>query len=878
MQKMSSEQQLRIIDNENAMQLMPEIEWAARVMVSSILSPKDMTKRELNYSINIPWIPASVRSILVDEIKREMDQVYGYAESLYTIFKDALFTKGAHPRLVLPEAAVDRIINSGEVLTLESMNRHMAPMFSDKEGTRLNGRGYFGDLENEGRREVTMESLRKFHTSNATPADRGFVFKAYSTNEGYKENTGDLIDVVLSGITLTDNYDAIKLPMYREAMAEAKRAELSGRPEMDVGLGFGVEAPAAQQTNEAFVDPKMRAKNSGLDQKEFRNAVYKAAPNNMVTHLRVPGRSELSRRSVGRPLVTSFPSEAVIPIHVPGDVRRKIGFILLYDDAGHPITLAGADQLMKRAQTEFNAINSTNATGKDSMGSMIISKAARNLTGGTRVTQFRDLSKIFEQLVEDNLIPRLMNGAYPGGAALADAGDLYTLMLARTLCSMRTRMVFIPAEMMTYFAFDYHDNGMGKSLLDANKMLIAFRAGLLVTRMNGEMRNSIPLTKVRLKIDEDDVDFEKTWEEATHAISLTRQPQYPLSTLAINDIMDWTQRAGYLFTFEGHPRMPDTSFEFEKLSHQNPLPDPEFYDSLGKQLYLGFGIPPEIMNMMDRDEFATAIASRHIMFTQTILEFQKIASGLMTDDHHRLILSDGTMLNTIVGLVRENWGAISANLPEEDQRLFRENPRRFSLQLVERIVTAISVTLPSPDTTTLANQRQDFDDFASFVEEGMKYVAGEGVVSADMAPELAQKIPSMAPMAKAAIMRDYMARHGILPELLKISAVDDEGRAAFDLLKLTEDHVKGLAVNLMSTAKSLVPMDQAAVQDTEKLNLGSEGGDISMSTGGGGGGGGFGGDDLGIGGLDMDFSLPEEDTGGEPPADEVPPTEETPPA
>lgn len=844
--QISQEQQIRTIDNENALALMPEIAWACRVLVSSILSPKDMTKRDLLYTMDLDWISPGVKSYILEEIKQEMEATYDYANSLYPIFADALFNKGSHPRLVLPEAAVDSVINKGEVLSMESISS----IFHKTSG-QLKRRGYFGDFPKAPRSAVTinMESFERANgsTVDSTP-DEAVYFKTTDDNgkEVYEPH---------EFLSITDNFDAIKLPHYLEAIAAAKRSDIGGMPEADFG-DFDFAIPSeAEESNESFTKTPDRASHSKLTKDEFRAAVYKSAPGNMVTHLRIPGRSELKRRSVGRPLVASPPPESVIVICKPGNPREHLGYGLLIDDHGNFLSMYGSEQLIGRAQTMFNAMNTTNAQGRDAASSSVISKAARNLTGGNNVTTFREGGKIVEQLMEDNLIPRLMNGAFPTGAEIADSSDLYMLMWARTLCSMRTRMVFVPAEMMTYFAFDYHHNGMGKSLLDANKILISIRAGLLLTRMTGEIRNSIPLTKVTMKIDEQDADWEKTWAEGYDAISKTRQPQYPLSTLAVNDIMDWVNRAGFIFAFEGHPRMPDTGFDFEKFTHENPLPDQEFYDNLGKQLYMGFGIPPELMDSTYDPEFAIAVASRNIMFTQTILEYQKLAAGLMTADHHRLILSDGVLLNKIAGLVKAKWGDIVSRLPEEDRARIKESPKRFALDLIERIVLAIRVGLPSPDGTTLENQAEQVTQFENLLDTLLKYFVSEDVVSSDIAPELAQKIGSMEGTVKAALMRKWLADNNIMPQLFDISATDNEGKPAFDLLALTEDHTRGLAANFMSFAKSMIPVDTAVGEDSKTMKLGDENTGSGGFGGGGGGGGdsGGGGEDGGLDSFDLDM-------------------------
>lgn len=861
--QISQEQQIRTIDNENALALMPEIAWACRVLVSSILSPKDMTKRDLLYTMDLDWISPSVKTYILEEIKNEMNTVYDYANSLYPIFADALFSKGSHPRLVLPEAAVDAVINRGEQLTLESLNS----IFDDASG-KLKRRGYFGEFPKAAgtRAIINMESFEKANNLNSDGPSDESVYVAVTGEDG--KNTYEPHEF----LSITDNVDALKLPFYLEAIAAAKRAEMAQRPTADFGdFEFDLDVPNAEPKNEAqavmesFTKSPDRSKNAKLTEREFRSAVYKSAPGNMVTHLRIPGRGELTRRSVGRPLVLSPPPEAVIVISKPGNPREHLGYSCLIDDQGQFLSMYGSEQLIGRAQTMFNAMNTSNAQGRDSQASSVISKAARNLTGGNNVTTFREGGKIMEELMEGNIIPRLMNGAFPSGAEMTASSDLYMLMWARTLCSMRTRMVFIPAELMTYFAFDYHHNGMGKSLLDTNKTLISIRAGLLLTRMTGEIRNSIPLTKVTMKIDETDSDWEKTWAEGYDAISKTRQPQYPLSTLAVNDIMDWVNRAGMIFAFEGHPRMPDTGFDFEKFTHENPLPDQEFYDSLGKQLYMGFGIPPELMDSTYDPEFAIAVASRNIMFTQTILEYQKIASGLMTEDHHRLLLSDGVMVNKVVGLVKAKWGDILSRIPDEDRLRLKENPKRFATDLVEQIILAIRVGLPSPDGTTLENQAEQVSQFESMLDSLLKYFVSSDVISSDIAPEVAQKIGSMEGTVKAAIMRKWLADKNIMPELFEIASVDNEGKPAFDLLNLTEDHTRGLAANFMSFAKSLIPIDVAVGKDSETMKLGDENtGSGGFSSGGGDMGGGDGGgggmDSMGLDMPDFDLDMPSDDS------------------
>lgn len=814
--KISQEQQIRLIDNQNAIELMPEIEWASRVLCSSILSPKDMTKRELNYSIGMEWIPPDIRAHIADKIKEDMETLYDYSDSMYSIVKDALFTKGSHPRIVLPEAVVDRIINTGQLLTFESLSNNLYTQGTNK----LKSGGFFGPRWASSKVTLTVESF-----ASVLQNDKG-----YDTTEAVEfidpEDPEGKTVLSIPEITITDNIEALKLPDYMDAIMAQRRDAAQNLPSASFDdWDFGETVP----THESKINET--TKTTKLSEEEFKQVVYKSAPTNMVTHLRIPGTNTVTRRSVGRPYVKSAPSESMITVHAPGEPNRHLGYVHLLDDTGHAISLTGGDQLLARAGAMMNAANSTNAVGKDNMGSMILSKAARNLNGGKDVTTIKEINKIVERIIEENIIARMMNGAYPGGAEIGDATDLFELMTARVFCSLRTRIVFIPAEYVTYFAFDYHPNGMGRSLLDSNKMLIAMRAGILLTRMTGEMRNSIPLTEVTMKIDDDDADFEKTAEDTLHILSQTRQPQYPLSTLAVNDIMDWIHRAGFVLKFAEHPRIPDTGFEFQKINHENHLPDQDFYDSLGKQLYMGFGIPPELMDTTYDPEFATAIANRNIIFTQTVMEAQKKLSGLITDDVQRLARSDGNIVQEIAEMIKEKWGSIASAIPEEEKEIFKNNPKSYAMDLVRRCIESIRVSLPSPDATTIDGQMEQFRKYKEFITEAADAYVGQGAIPESMAPEIAQKMQGIKDAWIAAMLRAYMAEQSMLPELQSIASTTEDGEPAYDLFKLTADLARGMGVNVIGLARALAPADAAVGKDAKA---------VGMQDGGAGAMGGFG--------------------------------------
>src|SRR5690606_36700190 len=83
--------------------------------------------------------------------------------------------------------------------------------------------------------------------------------------------------------------------------------------------------------------------------------------------------SQLNKDSVGHPLVMHLPAEAVIPVHIPGNVRQHIGYYVLLDINGNPVVLSQSD--------DYYADIRSSMTGNPDMASHLMQMANRGLNG-----------------------------------------------------------------------------------------------------------------------------------------------------------------------------------------------------------------------------------------------------------------------------------------------------------------------------------------------------------------------------------------------------------------------------------------------------------------------------------------------------------------
>ena len=111
----------KILNNETIVKLFPDIELSIQILTSSILAPNDMGSTNLIYLNNDTKIPTEIKIGILDTIKTYISTNYKLEDKLSTIVREAMFTKGAYVEAIIPEAAIDAMINENSTeVSIES--------------------------------------------------------------------------------------------------------------------------------------------------------------------------------------------------------------------------------------------------------------------------------------------------------------------------------------------------------------------------------------------------------------------------------------------------------------------------------------------------------------------------------------------------------------------------------------------------------------------------------------------------------------------------------------------------------------------------------------------------------------------------------------
>lgn len=837
-----------IQDAKSIFQMLPDTELAMQILVSVILSPNDMVKVELNYTVEQTAFDGAVVGALLDRVKDYFTNSYKIVDILSKILQDGLFLTGSYPLLVLPENSLDEAINSPSRVTMESISDQFNSDGSPKS---------IGILGNprEGR-STGMESLFEDYRITAyNPKVEPFQVAGGSGS----------FDPLLA---ITDNPSVLKAPMLRNKIQQDRVQDALSNAGMGMHVrrrGLGVES-RDHTLHEGSL---------------YRNRRYKAVP---VLPITPP--SHLRRKTIGHPMVQKVPSECVIPVHMPSNPEEHLGYFLLLDEQGH--------FLVHARESDYYTDLSTNINANNEMVSQLLATTKRMTEGRqtSKQNEIEELNRIYSDLLEETFLSRLRHGVYGNDVAVSRPQELYRIMFARSCARMHTQALYVPRELMTYIAFDYNQYGVGTSLLQNSKIIGGMRAMLLFAHTMADVKNSVGRTRLNIQLDPNDPDPSTTVEFLIHEHAKTRQASYPLGANNPIDLVSFLQNAAIDVAVSGNTAYPETKMDVEDKPSNRVKPDQDLENSLRDRHLMSMGLSPETVTAGANAEFATTIVQNNLLLTKRVLIYQKTLTSFLDDFIQKYILNSGTLMQELRDIMEENKDKLSSGQKNQLQDNARTHARRMAAesgegeedifrrsaalearrpdqvgsreiddgvyevsleQLLLDFVSAIRVTLPSPDTSSLENQMKAFDTYVEALDKALSAWIDTSFMETSSMGELAEFVEPAKSAARAHYIRQWLRKNNVLAELDDLTTSDEDGSPVFNLWETNEAHVEGLAASMEKYIRQLAEVSKKRNERMDALKA-----DTGLGTAGGSSDGGDG------GGTDDDFgSLDGGDGGGD---------------
>lgn len=767
----------KIRSNDDIVQLFPDVELSIQILTSSIISPNDMLSSKLSYKSPNVKLPSVIKNSIMQEIETHIEKYYGINDKLQLILREAMFTKGAYIEAIVPEASLDDIVSQWKTAKGVSLENYVST--SIKPTYDFLGNGTFSI-------DISLEE--NGFTVNLNPIN------STGSNSGITQE--DL------GVELTDNHKVMSIQR-----SLIKNAKVSSRNKL------GINSISTEEEH----DLDKWFKPSGNFQ--FSDTVSITTGN------------DASRKSFGKPLVVKLPTESVIPVHVTNAPEKHLGYFVLLDDNGTPLVEGSGLPGPDTEYYDFVSVNNDNKLN-------LIEKAKSALFGLTKKEPtLNNIEEMYGRMVESLIKSKLKTGMFGGLVDIKDNYDLYRVMFHRALKNQRTKLLFLPSELVAFYAFDYRDNGTGKSLLEKTSILYSIRAILLFSRIMAYLKNSTVITEVTTEIDEKDPNPDTTMEKVKSEALKTRQAALPLGITNVNDLQEWCSMSGIRFKFR-HPGLPNTDISMSDLSTSKTIPDDELDRIIKDYVTMSFGLTPEIVESGYNSDFATTVTAKNLLLAKRTTQIQNTFVAMITDHIRKILQNDEVIKNNIKEIIKSNIKDIKKfvkNETDEENKIDLNKISQAKLidYVVVKFINEIEVSLPKPELQQANNIKEAFDNYKSTLDDLMDILMSTEAIPSEYAGDISNHIDNLKSMFKAVLLKTWVAENNYIPELSQFLTKNEEGKPTFNILDEYVDF-------LDSISEAFIPFIKQRYKSVNKLNN-----KINKATEGSSGGGYDSGDDYG---------------------------------
>jgi len=757
-------------NNKHLIELFPDIKMSMEILTSIILSPKKMTEGDLIYKFKEDSeFNSQAAPNIVKTIKNYLNKNYTLNERLTEMLEQALFYQGAYIEIVIPESSVDEFINRDIIKNYSTESyKALASELSRNKGF----------LSTE---EISIDESKLPITENKSR---------------YIRVLNKLLDNNL--IKITDNYDLLKVGKIKDYV----RSQIAKNK---------IRSNVSQVAMEAF---------------GYLDIFRQQAPISNTEFVSIKTKKETKRRSIGKPMVFNVSTNNMIPVFKPGKPSEHLGYFLLLDQNGLPLEVIEYDPYFKTYGRDApNTILNTQTSNP-------LTKAYNNLITNEKDITINQIFELYSQVMEENIYKKIKNSIYGENVKIENTSDIYYTMFTRTIMNQKTALIFIPSELVCYIAFDYHDNGVGKSLLDNLNITASLRAITMFSKVMSYAKSSIDTTKVNITFDPNDPDPMKTFETIVSNVLKVRQNLLPLFTTNPVDIADRLQRAGLYFNYENAPGMPNVKIDYQNDQLSHTIPDTQLDEDLKKQMISGIGLPTEMVDSSLSPEFATSVVNNHILLSKRVLRDQKrflyhlnklIHMYIEMDENLRSILREE--LKSTDNLFNEFFDKELLELKSKDEELFYE-------EIINRISDNLEVTLSPPDITNITNLGADFDQYKENLVKAMDSYISTELMPQDTTGELANHIETIKNIYIHYLLRKWMSDNGYMNEIESLISQEKENETT-PVNKFVIEHYKKIMSNSIEFFSLMKKYKDAANIDLNKAINESEQSAPEMSSSGG---------------------------------------------
>ena len=789
---------------EELFTVLPDLEFCANTATSSILAPNDLTTRAFQIDFDNIVLGSELKGTIAETIKKDINSYYKFDENFHDVVMDSLFTLGANVEAYIPEASLSEAI---------AMNK-------DNKDSKDKSKGYG---------EISIETAIKKITS--------------SESKGIFKDNSIVVDDVIEAIDKINKFKSKKKKINVTSEDLTKESGLGkdskNNKELDATKVLGIEF-IDNVSNIYLSELNKKSKIKDLDNIYNKSVTTETSlPKEFIDRLFINADTykeektvvikefnDTDRESVGRPLIKNIPMESIKPIW-SGKPDNHIGYLGLLDENGDFVSQIESSVLGGNGMSASPAIYFTNNVN---MKENLINKALEGLTKMTEeLPELTHIHEIYSDVLHNTIVKKIQSGKLKDIGEFSKDQRFLDVMFNRALIGKKTKIIFLPASMVSYFAYDFHPNGVGQSRMDKIQVILSMRVILLFAKLMANLNNSIPRTTITGTLDKDTPDIVKAMNDIIVGSAKYHQSSLPLGATNVNDLLNWVQTAGYRYVFESE-KLPDTKISYEEGSRNIKVPEDTISEMLEELSYMPFFMNKSMVTSGMEAAFATTIVSQNKLFENRIVAQQIKTEFLAATRIKKILNNDALLRNNIKNIIKNNLPKIKTLNKELLKEIEDDSNKKDQLVnlLLEKFISSLVVRIPRPTSYSEGtNLKSVMSDYKAAVEEFLNVILSEESIAAGiLGDNMSTKVADVRAILMKVMMVEWINKNNYLPEMAEFLTLDEEGESNNNLLtkytNMNNTFVKLFTSFYETNTKEIVKNEKKIEKIEEKAGLDSD--------------------------------------------------------
>lgn len=747
------------LEAERLRKLAPEIDQSRILVASSILSPNDLQDGE--FTFNFDDVPA-----LKDDpdLLKEVTELYSsyFNKTLelgiktYEWIGEAMYGSGSKCILILPIATQLDVRQR----TQEAVNRA-------KYDT-----------------EAGFESFREFCK---TDDDYMFSGKKLTWSDYFKS---DKSEKHVSDIAPAMESFGLQPPLQYRSKQETNTLHLSDAPELRLygdNYNVGIESMIINLKTKMSEGDMIRI-TENTDSFQYLNANKAKVEDDMLTKLNAkynfmkrPTREDMVILKSdpsgiphrGHPTLIELPSESVVPIFIPGSPSQHLGYFVLLDMNGQPLTIqdSGATNQDTGCQSGSSA-----AAFEAMFGSNCCNASYFN--NNNSYSQMGNL--IFSNMLDGYIKTRMKGILHRDDLEIARFNSLATMLFYRTLEAKESMLVFVPPVLMEYFAFEYDKyTGTGRSKIEDIQFLLSLRTTLMMANVVASVNDAVDHKKIEFGVDDKNANIEAIMELIANIFIEKNKLN---GSIDPSEIMRDIYSNQLTIIPKNIPGLSDMSVDVQSASGSSSRVDDQTLEQLNNLIVSQLDVPAAALNQLSEPEYARSLVVGNLFFAKKITRYQHIVCKMIRDFIQTYTLVDPIFQKALHKKLASSFkGPVVEKLSKKTNELKRDNPNQYddpdSLHML--IMTRVRVELPKPNIVVDKTQFEEINNYVNNIQTiADKFFNQEMIPSEDNLAQMAL------PLAKSKWMKDQIAK--FITEVGSFQMCDIPDLDDLDVCELTD--------------------------------------------------------------------------------------------